>query len=129
MYHSLNQDLCQGLSPRLEGGTFQRVELDMSLGPGSDRGLAGGATIPGKAKRKRIEQLPREEAEGRNHKLKTQKGSCLLPITPLPSGASETNLQISPCLRISQLQRVPLLVTKHAANGKTSVPSLLELSR
>ena len=74
-----------------------------------------------------MEQLPREEAEGRNHKLRTQKRDCLLP-TP-PPGASETNLQISPHLRISQLQRVPLLVTKHAANGKTSVPSLLELSR
>ena len=42
-------------------------------------------------------------------------------------GASETNLQIGPRLCISQLWRVPLLVTKHATNGKTSVPTLLEL--
>lgn len=74
-----------------------------------------------------MEQLPREEVEGRNHKLRAQKRDCLLP-TP-PPGAAETNLQISPRLRISQLQRVPLLVTKHVANGKTSVPSLLELAR
>ena len=40
--------------------------------------------------------------------------------------ASETNLQIGPRLCISQLRRVLLLVTKHATNGKTSVPTLLE---